>query len=700
MHVAGQTARTRNGEGAVSGFYRLGIDVGGTFTDFVLADTTGASIAFHKEPSVPSDPSRAAEAGVAYLIEREGIAPGAIELVVHGTTLALNAIIQQKGARVALVVSRGNRDVMEIARARMPNSYDFTAGREAPLIPRESVFEVGARGLSDGSVMQPADPEEIAELARKIAAGGHEAVAVMLLNSYREPALEAEVAEHLAAALDGIPVTPSAAIWPEMREYERALVTCMNSYVNPLMARYFERLQARFAGLGISAPIYITANNGGTVSLETARARPVDTVLSGPASGVLAATKTALDAASLITFDMGGTSTDISITRDGKLEFTNSTLIGDYPLMLPVVNVSAIGAGGGSIVWADPQGLLKVGPESAGADPGPVCYGRGGTRPTITDCYLTLGYLDPARFNDGRLALDAGAAAAALAEIGQTAGQADAVATAAAALRVATARMATELRKLMAEKGLDPRGFVLAAFGGAGPTHANMLAEEARLDGVLVPRLPGTFCALGAILADVRREYVRQARITTDREGTAWDGITAHLAAMEAEALDWVASEGAVIGAHELRLTCDMRYPGQAFELSIDVTDYALDSLTPGQLIDLFNAEHDRLYGFVEQDSAVQVTTLRLSVVGKVAPIGLPEAAPGGLPEPRAIRRVHHHDWRDVPVYDRASIGAGATLDGPAIVEQPDTTVLILAGWQAVADSLGNLMIRRMDGGA
>lgn len=257
--------------------------------------------------------------------------------------------------------------------------------------------------------------------------------------------------------------------------------------------------------------------------------------------------------------------------------------------------------------------------------------------------------------------------------------------------------MATELRKLMAEKGLDPRGFVLAAFGGAGPTHANLLAEEARLDGVLVPRLPGTFCALGAILADVRREYVRQARITTDRDGTHWDGIRALLSQMETEALAWVADEGDVIGTHELRLTCDMRYPGQAFELPIAVAGYSLETLTAATLIDLFNAEHERLYGFVEPGSSVQITTLRLSVVGRVEQIGLPATVPGDLPAPRTIRRVHHHDWRDVPVYDRASIGSGATVDGPAIVEQPDTTVLILPGWRAVADRLGNLMIRRME---
>lgn len=681
----------------MSGRYRLGIDVGGTFTDFVLAGTEGGKIAFHKEPSVPADPSRAVESGVAALIEREGIAPDGVELVVHGTTLALNAIIQQKGARVALVVSAGNRDVMEIARARMPNSYDFTSGREAPLIPRESVFEVSARGLSDGSVMCGLKPGEVDSVAEAIRKGRHDAVAVMLLNSYRDGTLEAEVADRLSEALPDLPVTPSASVWPEMREYERALVTCMNSYVHPLMAAYFERLQTRLAGLGITAPVYITANNGGTVSLETARARPVDTVLSGPASGVLAATRTAPAQSSLITFDMGGTSTDISITRGGRMEFTNSTLIGDYPLMLPVVNVSAIGAGGGSIVWADAQGLLKVGPESAGADPGPVCYGRGGARATVTDCYLTLGYLDPERFNDGRLTLDAAAATKTLAETGAAAGQPDAVATASAALRVATARMATELRKLMAEKGLDPRGFVLAAYGGAGPTHANLLAEEARLDGVLVPRIPGTFCALGAILADVRREYVRQARITTDRDGAHWPAIQALLAEMEGEALSWVAEEGDVIGSHELRLTCDMRYPGQAFELPIEVPDYSLDRLGPSDLIDLFNAEHDRLYGFVEDESAVQVTTLRLSVVGKVDQIHIPKADPGELPAPRAVRRVHHHDWRDVPVYDRAAVGGGATLDGPAIVEQPDTTVLILPGWRAVSDPLGNLMIRRIE---
>ncbi|MEM8665277.1 MAG: hydantoinase/oxoprolinase family protein, partial [Pseudomonadota bacterium] len=585
-----------NDENAVESRYRIGIDVGGTFTDFVIARTDGASLAVHKEPSVPDDPSLAVERGTSALIEKLGVLPGEIELVVHGTTLALNAIIQRRGAKVALVVSSGNRDIMEIARARMPNSYDFTAGREPPLVPRESVFEVSARGLADGSVLTEADPEELAALAERISAEGHEAVAVMLLNSYRAPALEKRVAEGLAQHLT-IPVTPSAEIWPEIREYERALVTSLNAFVAPAMDAYFETLERRFRTLGVTAPIYITGNNGGTVSIATGRARPIETVLSGPASGVLAATRVA-DEAQLLTFDMGGTSTDISVAIGGALDFTNTSMIGDYPLMLPVVAVNAIGAGGGSIVWVDAQGLLKVGPESAGADPGPVAYGRGGTRPTMTDCYVVLGILEPDRFLGGRMRLDADAARAALEEIGEKTGLGGAADVAAAAVRVATAKMATELRKLLAQKGHDPRRFTVAAFGGAGPTHANWLAEEARLDAVLVPRLPGTFCALGAILADVRRDYVRAVRLTIDETGEGWPTIDAALQELEAEARAFIAEEGALIGAHSLCLVADMRYPAQAFELAISVPDYNRGSLDAAGLIALYNAEHDRLYGF------------------------------------------------------------------------------------------------------
>ncbi len=678
--------------------YRIGIDVGGTFTDFVIAATDGSAFAVHKEPSVPDDPSLAVERGARTLIERLGIAHADVELVVHGTTLALNAIIQRRGANVALVVSEGNRDIMEIARSRMPNSYDFTAGREPPLVPREGVFETTARGRSDGTVIRGADRAEIAALAERIAAGGFEAVAVMLLNSYRDGALEREVADLLKEGLGDLPVTPSAEVWPEIREYERALVTCLNAYIHPIMDDYFGKLAERFHALGVTAPIYITGNNGGTISLAAARARPIETVLSGPASGVLAATRTGADHTRLLTFDMGGTSTDISVSVDGGLEFTNTSMIGDYPLMLPVVAVNAIGAGGGSIVWVDAQGLLKVGPESAGADPGPVAYGRGGTRPTMTDCYVVLGVVDPDRFLGGRMTLDRDAATRALAAIAQETGLGSAEEAATAAIRVATARMATELRKLLAQKGLDPRRFTVAAFGGAGPTHASWLAEEGRLNAVLVPRRPGTFCALGAILADVRRDYVRAVRLTIDRTGATWPTIDAALAELEEEARTFIATEGALIGTSSLHLVADMRYPAQAFELAIAVQDYDRGSLTAATLIDLYNAEHERLYGFHEADSPVQITTLRLAVIGDIS-AGTPAAPPAGpAPEPRAMRTVWLGGAREVPVFDREAVGPGALIEGPAILEQMDTTTLVLPGWQAECDAAGNLVLTRVAG--
>lgn len=675
--------------------YRVGIDVGGTFTDFVVADRLGTEFLFHKQPSVPNDPSMAVAQGLEFLIAERGLVAERIELIVHGTTLGLNAVIQQRGARVALVVSLGNRDVMEIARARMPNSYDFTAGREAPLVPREAVFEVSARMLADGSIYRPLDPTEIAKVAREIEAGGYEAVAIMLLNSYKDPTLEHGLRDGLRAHLPVMRITCSHDLWPEMREYERALVTAMNAYIHPLMGQYFDALADRLAKLGITSPLFITANNGGSVGVASARERPLETILSGPASGVLAASRVAVSRPAMLTFDMGGTSTDIAISQSGELEFAHTTMVGDYPLMLPVVNVSAIGAGGGSIVWVDPQGLLKVGPESAGASPGPVAYGRGGTRPTMTDCYLTLGYLDPAGFNDGRMRLDDAAARHALGEAAAQLGLVDAVAVAVAAIRVASAKMATELRKLLAQKGLDPRRFTLVAYGGAGPTHANLLAEEAGLETVLVPKLPGTFCALGAVLADVRRDFTRPARVMIDEAGTGFAVIEALIADAETEAGQWIALEGELIGERRFHLTADIRYPAQAFELSIEIADFAGDRFEVAELISRFHREHERLYGFFEAESPVQVTNLRLAVIGQIPAIDLPRAASLEPPEPAGTRQVFHGQWQEVPVYARAQLGEGALITGPALVDQPDTTVWILDGWQAEVDGLGNLLIKR-----
>ena len=690
------------------GRYRIGIDVGGTFTDFVLADLDGRGLGFHKEPSVPADPSAAVETGIAALLAGRGVAPDEVELIVHGTTIGLNAIIQRRGARMALVVSRGNRDLLEIARLRLPSSYDFTEPREEPLVPRDLVFEVGARMRSDGRMIAPLDPAEVEALADRLRAAEVDAVAIVLLNAYRDASLEIALGEALRARLPGVLVTESGLIWPEVREYERGLVAGLNAYIHPLMTHYFDRLEARVAGLGVAAPVYITANNGGTLGLETARARPIDTVLSGPASGVVASTRlgAATGRAKLITFDMGGTSADIAVCQAGAPEFTTATFVGDFPLIMPVVNVGAIGAGGGSIIWVDAQGLLKVGPLSAGADPGPVCYGRGGTEPTITDCYVVLGIVDPERFLGGRVRLDAAAARRALAAIGDRLGLSGsnpgvdpAIAAAEAAIRVASAKMATEITKLLATAGVDPREFSLVAYGGAGPTHANLLAEEAGLTAVAVPTAPGTFCALGAVLADVRRDYVRTVRRLIGPAAGPEDGwaeVAGAVAVLEAEARSWIAREGDLVGACDIVLSLNLRYQAQAYELEVVVPADLREGLDAATACALFHREHERRYGFREDAVAIQTAALRLGVIGRIAPVTLPEASPA-QPRPRGTRTVWHAGAPvRAEVYDRADVGAAATIPGPAIVEQLDTTTFVLPGWEARADHLGALHIARV----
>ena len=687
--------------------YRIGVDVGGTFTDFVLVDVAGTRLAFHKEPSVPEDPSAAVERGLHALAAARGVALRDVELVVHGTTIGLNAIIQRRGARIALVVSRGNRDVLELARLRLPSSYDFTAPRERPLAPRDRVFEVGARMRSDGAVDETPGAAELGALAASLRRAGAEAVAVMLLNAYRDGALERMVAEALRAALPGVAISESSTIWPEVREYERCLVAALNAYIQPMMTGYFDRLEGRAAAQGVAAPIYVTANNGGTLSVATARERPIETVLSGPASGVVASTRVGAAAgrAQLITFDMGGTSTDVSLCQAGAPEFTASTEVGDFPLMMPVVNVSAIGAGGGSILWVDAQGVLKVGPVSVGADPGPVCYGRGGTTPAVTDCYVVLGIIDAARFLDGRMALDAGAAEAALDGIAEKIGFSGpdrAREAAAAALRVASARMAAEITKLLAQAGVDPRGYALVAYGGAGPTHANLLVREAGIRTVLVPAAPGTFCALGAVLADVRRDYVRTAQhligpVAPSADG--WPAIATHLAELGEEAAAWVSREGALVGDHDFVVSFNLRYPSQAYELTVIVPPELREGLDGGTVARLFHDEHQRRYGFSNPDTPVQTTTLRLGVIGRVAPVDLPaaeagEAAGTRRAAPSARREVWHEGRRlPVDVYSRDRVGPGAVVPGPAVIEQADTTTFLLPGWQARADRLGTLIL-------
>ena len=683
---------------------RIGIDVGGTFTDFVLANMTTGELTRYKEPSVPADPSMSVRRGLPPLIEQAGVATDDIELIVHGTTLLVNAIIQRRGAKVALVVTKGHRGILEIGRMSLENSYDFTLRKEEPLITRNLIFETTARHLVDGSVIATPDDAEYDALAKSLKDQGVDAVTVLLLNSYAHPEMEASVAAALRERLPGIPVSASARIWPERREFERALVTIINAYVQPLMEDYLRLLVERIGEVGITAPIYITASNGGTLSIETARGRPIDTVLSGPASGVVAATEAAKAAKRdhLITVDMGGTSCDLALTRDGEPEYATVTKVGDFPLVVPVVNVISIGAGGGSIIWVDAQGILKVGPHSAGADPGPVCYGHGGAEPTITDCYLLVGYIHPDHFLGGRMKLDENAARVALEAIADKVGiEGDdkAVKAADAALRVATAMMSTELYKGLARRGEDPREYALMAFGGAGPTHGNLLAQEARLDGMIVPPAPATFCAMGAILADVKRDYVRSSHLKFTDGKAALADLARIFREIEEEASEWIAKEGDLLGEPEFAATLDMRYAGQAYDLGVAIPDELRLNPEAEGILELFHREHERIYSFRDLESGVEVTTQRIRVIGRIPPVTIPDVETGTRAKAGDIRRVFNQGkYLDVPVYLRREMGRGQKVTGPAILEQRDSTVWILPDWKAEIDRIGNILITAPNG--
>ncbi|WP_347557421.1 hydantoinase/oxoprolinase family protein [Robbsia sp. KACC 23696] len=680
---------------------RIGIDVGGTFTDFVLFDANTARFAFHKQPSTPSDPALAVQLGLTALLEKCALRAQDVDALLHGTTIGLNAIIQRRGARVGLVVTEGFRDILEIGRARMPSSFDFHATREAPFLTRDRVIEMPARFNRDGQRTQWPDAAALDEVAEAIAALDVDATVVMLINGYAAPDEEGALTDSLQTRIPDVKLLSAARTWPEIREYERTLVATLNAYIQPLMARYFTRLTALMTEIGLDAPILVTASNGGSLSLQSALERPIDTVLSGPAGGVVAAARLSRETGmpQLVTFDMGGTSSDIAVCVDGQAEIATRTEIGGLPLVLPVVGVSAIGAGGGSVVWVDEQGVIKVGPLSAGANPGPAAYARGGEDATVTDCYLATGVLDAKAFLGGDMPLDASLADAALQRVATAldmTGDDIAARAASGALAVTTAQMASELRKSLAQRGLDPSGFALVPFGGAGPTHANWLAEDAGLSHIVVPAIPGTFCALGAVSADLRRDFVRSLRVPLN--AAAAQTLDALWQEMETGARAWLDEQGIEqTGPASLLAAIDMRYAGQAYEIKVKLPHPLPRPLTPEIIAEAFHREHERLYGFRDGDAPIDLSTIRLAIVGATASLPthhVPDG--GGRPTPEAHRPVFLRGaWHQAAVYRRAALRAGDVFDGPAVVAQADTTVLVLSGWQARTDTLGYLHLTR-----
>jgi N-methylhydantoinase A/oxoprolinase/acetone carboxylase beta subunit len=666
---------------------RIGVDTGGTFTDFVKIDSGGLST--HKVRSTPDDPSRAILEGLQALglnpeaaakALRKGARPP-VDDVVHGSTVATNAVLERRGARVALVATSGFEDVIHIGRQTRPELYNIFVKPRAPLVERAMVFGVRERLGSDGLVITPLRPSDLVRLAAEVTAAGADIVAVCLLHSYVNPDHEHLVAARLRKA--GLTVCTSADVLPEYREFERWSTTVVNAYVTPLMDRYLLRLET---ALGRAASLAIMQSNGGSISAGAARAQAVRTVLSGPAAGVVGAREVARAAGfrRVISFDMGGTSTDVSLIDDA-IQTTTDARIGDFPVRVPVIDIHTVGAGGGSIAAVDSGGALRVGPRSAGAQPGPACYGAG-VELTVTDANLLLGRLDADYFFGGRMALDAGRARAAAAPLA-TELTLSVAELAEGVVRVANANMERAIRVVSVERGHDPRDFSLVAFGGAGGMHACEIADALEMTTVIVPRQAGVLSALGMLVADVTKDY--SASVLRRSSELAPQDLDAHYQPLLQQAIRDLAAEGFSGSRADFTRLIDVRYAGQSYEITLP--------FTPGYR-SAFDRLHGKTYGYANKDRAVEVVNVRVVASGRVTKPRLPRSktARTSAPTPSVTRlaRFNGKSWKTA-TYRWEDLSAGARARGPAVIMGAEATAVIPPGWAFHVDRQGNVICAR-----
>ncbi len=657
------------GQRHAGGTLRLGVDVGGTFTDIVAVSADGRSV-MAKVPSTPADQS----VGVASGWRASGVTPEDVAVFAHGTTVATNALLERRGGRTALVTTEGFRDLLEIGRQNRASLYDLARHHPPPLVPRDLRFTVRERMGPEG-VITPLDEATVVTAAEAVAAAGNvEAVAVCLLFAYVHPEHERRVGEALQSRLPGVAVSLSCDVLPEFREYERISTTVADAYLRPRLSSYLRRLATRAEAADLPTPL-IMQSSGGVADLTVAASHPARFVLSGPAGGVVGASYVAglSGYRDVLTFDMGGTSTDVAPVVGGTAQTTTESVVAGVPLRLPMVDVHTVSAGGGSVAWVDEGGVLRVGPHSAGAEPGPAAYGLGGEQPTVTDANLVLGALpDGARFGGG-LVLQRGLAERALAPLAARLGL-DVGPAALGIVRVAETTMGRALRMISVERGLDPRHFSLVAFGGAGGLHACALAEALGCRTVLLPRAAGVLSALGLAISPVRRDYVRPLL------GAATVELEQAFVELEAQARAELASPST-------QRRADLRYAGQSFELTVTGD-------TPAELVDAFHAEHERRYGHRIDDEPVELVSLRL--VASVAGAGprLIEPAPTGEAVTGWRRLLLEGGTVEAAVLDRAAMGRGSKVDGPAVVELPEATCLVRPGWAGEIDDAGTLILR------
>jgi len=687
---------------------RVASDVGGTFTDNVAYDEATRRVTVAKVPTTPENRALGTVRGLLRALEPQGRGGADVDYVGHGMTTATNAVIQRKGGRTAFVTNEGFRDLLLVGRQDRPSLYDIRQTRAAPLVAREDCHTVRGRLDHRGQEVTPLDEDGLRAIAARLRVDGIAAVAICFLHAYANPGHERRARVILADALPGVPVCASTDILAEFREYERASTVVLNAFLMPIMGDYLASLTELLAdpkhGLGLAPdiPVMIMEASGGLMTVATARERPVHTVLSGPAGGVVASAHVAARSgyADIITMDMGGTSTDISLILGGEPQVTREASLERTPIRIPVIDINAIGAGGGSIAWIDDGGALRVGPHSAEAVPGPACYGRGGALPTVTDANLVLGRFGGETRLGGELTLDGDAAVRAIEEhIAEPLGL-DLVTAAAGILRVANANMARGIRVVSIERGHDPRGLILVPFGGAGPMHGSPVARDLAIPRLLVPPTPGILCALGLLVADLRHDLT-QTRLAAHADLSAAEA-EAGFAPMLDEARRLLAEDRIPLERQRVEMRVDMRYIGQSFELPIPLSGFAAEDWAA--LVPAFHAEHRRRFG--HSDAAAPVETVSFAVIAKglIDTPELPRPAPGDATPPDAARigtrRVYFEaagpnggDWCECRVWRREALLAGNEIAGSAIVEEVSATTVLYPGDRGRIDAFGSLIV-------
>ena len=690
--------------------WRIGVDIGGTFTDVALVDDASGRIGVAKVPTTPADLADGVLAALSTAMERYGVAAADVSLLSHATTVVTNAILEQRGARAALVTTRGFRDVLELRRSARADLYDLFQDGPSILIPRRRRFEITERIGADGAVVTPLGEEEIDQLIAELRAARVEAIAVSLLFSFLNSRHERRLGERLRAALPDVPVYLSCEILPEIKEFERSSTTSVCAYVGPILASYLRRLEASTKSKALP-PLYLMGSNGGVLEAAEAVAMPAMAVESGPAAGVVAAALVARQTGKgdIISFDMGGTTAKASLIRGGHYETTPDYEVGSgssrtrwmngtgHPIRVPVIDLAEVSAGGGSIAWVDRADALRVGPQSAGADPGPVCYRRGGSEPTVTDCNLLLGYLDARSLLAGDLPIDRDAAEAAVrAKLAAPLGI-DVRAAAAAVIDVVNHAMAEVLKIVSVQRGHDPREFVLAAFGGAGPLHSAALAGELGIAEILCPPIPGAFSALGLVGSDLKRDYVRTVYVTTADADPA--GLEAAFAALEKEGGVMLARANVPPARRQFERSVDARYARQSYELAVPVPVGALDRARLMQIAEAFHDLHRRTYGHDNRSEPVQIVNVRVTAIGAIPQLAVRDApaAPGS----NAVKSRRPLWFRatgeaEADVFDRARMPAGLAATGPAVIESLESTILVPPGWGARMDEDGFIVMSKL----